>query len=372
MLPYLAILAFIPLAAIAFRPQYDKGIRILYCWIVFGMLAFLAMVRSSAVGIDTQQFVDAYRAIGEDPSFSFSTYRYEHGFTLLCRLLYQISPDSQLLLMVTGAFVVFSIGYTVYALSMDVALSAFLFVAMTNYTLYLNAMRQAIAIGFIMLGYCCFIRRKWIPAVFLLFCATEFHQSAWLLPLCLVMTLLAFTWRTLIFYVIATLVCFVGSAQVSALITSFLGKERLYDPTFMGANYFGALIRLLFTLTIVTLCFFYMPPQSRRSHGQCDVSQVVRLYQHILMLWLLFTAIGVRVEILGRLSYYFGAMVILIIPQALSKVSSPEKTYVSVGFGGVCLAYFLIIGIARPEWHGAIPYHADFEAVANVFKDIIC
>ncbi|NBH69450.1 EpsG family protein [Bifidobacterium pseudolongum] len=372
MLPYLAILAFIPLAAVTLRPQESKGTRLLFCWCIFGPLAFLAMVRSYTVGIDTSQFVTAYREIGEDRNFSFSSYRYEHGFTLLCKILNMISPESQLLLLVTGFFIIFSVGYTVYKMSSDVALSAFLFVAMTNYTLYLNAMRQAIAIGFILLGYCQVIQRKWFSAIFLFVCATEFHQSAWLVLLCFVITLLPFSWKTFTSYIVVTVICFVGSAQLSASLSAILGKERLYDPTFMGANYFGALIRLLFTLSIVLLCFLYLPPRRPASGGRSNLTRTASLYQHILMLWLLFVALGVRVEILARLSYYFGAMVILIIPFALRSVPQPERSYVRVGFCAVCLAYFLIIGIARPEWHGAIPYHTDFSSVANIFRSIFC
>ena len=370
MIPYLAVLAFIPIAAVILKPQQSRGARLLFCWIIFGILALLAMVRSCTVGIDTKQFVMAYEEIGSDPSFSFSSYRYEYGFTLLCRLLYHISPDSQLLLIVTGAFIVYTVGYSVYKLSTDVALSAFLFIGMTTYTLYLNVMRQAIAIGFVLLGYCKLMQRKWITAVLLLFCATEFHQSARLAILCFIITLLPFTWKTLIVYLITTILCFMGSNQLSTALSSFLGKERLYDPSFMGANYFGALIRLLFTLCIVIMCFFYFPPKSRFSCYENRAMRMAGVYQHILMLWLLFVAIGVRVEILGRLSYYFGSMVIIIAPFTLSGVLPSERNYVRVILGAVCLAYFMVIGMARPEWHGAIPYSTDFSAVGNVFRSI--
>ena len=53
MLPYLSILAFSPIASMILKPQHSKGARLLFCWIIFGILALLAMIRAYTVGIDT-------------------------------------------------------------------------------------------------------------------------------------------------------------------------------------------------------------------------------------------------------------------------------------------------------------------------------
>ena len=77
------------------KPQHSKGARLLFCWIIFGILALLAMIRAYTVGIDTPQFIGAYQDIGFNSSFSLNQYRYEPGFTILCKLLNYVNKEGK-------------------------------------------------------------------------------------------------------------------------------------------------------------------------------------------------------------------------------------------------------------------------------------
>lgn len=366
MLVYLAVLAIIPILAIIMKPSQSRTMRLLYVWIIFGTLAVLAMCRGYTVGVDTQQFVSVYQNIGLNPSFSLEEYRYEPGFTILCKLLNSISLEPQLLLVVTGAFILFTVGYTVYSLSDDVALSAFMFVAMTTYSTYLNVMRQAVAIGFVLLGYNQYVKRKWISSIIFFYIATLFHTSSWIVLIVLALTLLPFTKKTLLSYLFITAVMFIFSNQVTSVVAAMMGKERFYDPDHSGANYFGALIILMFTFCIVCLCFFYMGINSSND-GKTTESV---LYRHTLMLWLMFVAMGVKVEVMNRFSYYFGIISILVVPYALIHVKGKERYWVRILFCGICFVYFLSVELWRPEWHGVVPYVMNYDGLSRLFKDI--
>lgn len=367
MLPYLSILAFIPIASMILKPQHSKGARLLFCWIIFGILALLAMIRAYTVGIDTPQFIGAYQDIGFNSSFSLNQYRYEPGFTILCKLLNYVSNEPQLLLIVSGAFIMYAVGYTVYHLSRDVALSAFLFVSMTMYTAYLNVMRQAIAVGFILLGYCKLLDRRWGFAVCFFLSATLFHQSAWLVLFTLPLTFFRFNKKVLFTYLLSILVMCIFSNKLTSFLAWILGREQLYSSEFMQANYFGALIQLMFALSVTMMCFFYL----YNAPIECEsANRVSVFYKHILMLWITFLAVGMRVEILNRLSYYFGIIVILIVPYVFSRIKRKERFWVMILFCIVCIAYFIIIGVYRPQWHGSIPYEFNIEGVSQVFYDI--
>lgn len=366
MLVYLSILAMIPIMALIMKPSQSRAMRLLYVWIVFGALAILAMFRGYTVGVDTNQFVSVYQNIGLNPSFSLDEYRYEPGFTLLCRFLNGISPEPQLLLVVTGAFILFAVGYTVYRLSNDVALSAFMFVAMTTYCTYLNVMRQAVAVGFVLLGYNLYIKHNWIGAIAFFYIATLFHSSAWVVLVAMALTFVSFTKKTLVAYLLVTAVMFVFSNQVTSILATLMGKERFYSPGHSGTNYYGALIILIFTATIVFMCFFYMGVDSDEETN--SVKPI--LYRHILMLWLMFVAMGVKVEVMVRFSYYFGIMSICIVPYALLNAKGKERYWVKMLFCGVCLSYFLIVEICRPEWHGVVPYVMNYDGLTKLIKDI--
>ena len=365
MLVYLIVLATIPVLALIVRPSQSRTMRLVYVWMMFGILALLAMCRGYTVGVDTHQFVSVYQNVGLNPSFSLDEYRYEYGFTILCWLLNFITPEPQILLMVTGAFTLFAVGYAVYRLSDDVALSSFIFVAMTTYGMYLNVMRQAVAIGFVLLGYVRYIKRKWISAISLFYISTLFHTSAWLVLVLLLLTLLPFNRTSLVMYLCATTVMFIFSNQVTSVIAVILGKEQFYDPNHSGSNYYGALIQLIFVACIVFMCFLYMGVNAEENGPFKDL-----FYRHMLMLWLMFVAMGVKVEVMNRLSYYFGAMAMIIIPYALRQVGGRERFWVRTLFCSICLIYFLVIEICRPEWHGVVPYVMNYEGVKKVIEDI--
>lgn len=370
MIPYIVVIACIPLFDVLLKPARSKSLRLLYVWIIFGMLAILAMIRSSTVGVDTQQFVSAYEDIGSNPSFSLDQYRYEYGFTLLCRLLYGISPNPQLLIMVSGAFIVFSVAYTVYHYSYDVALSAFIFLTMCTYFSYLNVMRQAIAVGFVLLGYSRLLRRKWVTAAILFLAAVEFHQSAWLVLFAMLIAILPYSKKTTVIYVCVIVVTFLGSSQVTSFLATLLGREQFYSEAHSGSNYYGALIKLIFFSCIVFMCFHYMSPRYFGSKSTLATQRILQFYQHILMLWIMFAALGVKVEVMSRLGQYFSALVLIIVPFALSRAPIQEWYWVVAIFCIVSFLYFLIIAISRPEWTGAIPYTTNLEGVWQVIKDI--
>lgn len=370
MVPYLIVLSFILILAYILKPNFNPRMRLLYVWIAFGTLAIMAMIRDETVGADTVQYTGAYEQIGSNPQASLDQFRYEHGFSLLCRWLYRICPNSQFLIIVSSLFILFAVGHTVYRLSLDVTLSSFLFITLNQFFSYMNVMRQAIAIGFVLLGYCRLQKHKWVSAIVLFLIATQFHQSAWLVLLVSLLLFCPFTKFWFVFYLVTTVIMFFGSNMVTSMIAILLGRKQFYDPSHSESNYFGALIQLIFVACIVLMCFYYMPIQSKNNLDRSYVSKTVGIYQHALMLWLMFMAMGVRVEVMSRLSYYFGALAIIIIPYALNKAHDRARLYVKYAFCGVCLAYFLIIGLTRPEWYGVIPYTTNLVAVGNSIKAI--
>lgn len=365
MVPYLLVLLLIPILNLVINPAQNRNRRIIFSVGIFGLLTLLAAVRKYTVGIDTKQYTDSYMLIGKDADFSFSNYRYEYGFTLLCRFLNYISPEPQLLILVTSVFIFSVVGYTIYRFSDDVALSAFLFVSMTTYTLYLNAMRQAIAVAFMLLAYCMFRDDKKVFSLFFIIVATQFHKSAWLVLLVLPAIFSPFTNLTLFIYIVIIFGMFLGANYVTSVIAQILGREQFYDADHMAANYFGPVIQLIFIICIVIVYFFYTT--SQRVNKDKILLRENYFFRHILMLWIMFAAMGIRIEVMSRFSYYFAPFVLFALPFALSKASRKESFAAKFLLCTVCLLYFLIIGLLRPEWHGAIPYVADFLSVHNIF-----
>ena len=126
--------------------------------LVFIILAFTPFVaisgfRSFSVGVDTQQFVNAYsRIINMSPN-SFDLLRYEYGFSYFCWLLGKISTNPQILIFITSLFINISVGRFIYKNSDNVYLSVILYLLCNFFFSYMNIMRQAMAIAILLWGY---------------------------------------------------------------------------------------------------------------------------------------------------------------------------------------------------------------------------
>lgn len=362
---YLLQIFLIPLLALIIKPSSgNKSNRIAYAVAVGFVLVAVAAVRSYTVGVDTEQFCRAYLRIGVEGQAAFELERYELGFTALCLLLNYFTSDFQILIVAASMMSMIPVVYLVYKCSSSMPLSFFIYVTLNLYFGSMNIMRQAIAIGIIALAVPKLLNGKRIPYLVAVVCATLFHQSAPIALLLIPLSLLGFTGRTFSFYLLAAAVVFILSSSIVSIVTLVLGQEALYDATFMSSNYFGALIQVAVTLVCCALCTNYFGV-SKRAGVESDRDA---LLQHAMMLWLIFMVFAMQVTIIGRLSYYFSLFAILALPEALERIPKSERGIVLIAVCAAFFLYFVVIGIARPEWFEAIPYTADLDRFFNLFR----
>ena len=358
MYQYFACMAYIAILGMIVRPSKGKRRRAVFLALSFVVLIALASVRSYTVGMDTMMYWTHYGYIGRAGVRAFETVRFEPGFTALCLLLYQISPSPQLLFFTTSVLIYVPVAYFIYRESDNPALSTFLFVALTIYTQYLCLMREGIAIALVLVATTFLTRGKKIPFILLIVLAMLFHRSAIACLALLFADRLGFKGKHIAVYIALFAAMFVYASAFSDFVASLLSKDRLYREKFMGSNYYGALIRTLFYGLLVFLSVNYIEVGKRR--GVIPDDARVRVIEHALMLWLLFSVLGMRIQIWGRVSCLFQPFVLIAIPLAL-KVPPPKERFLMTAL--ICLAaiaYFVIVGVFRPEWQGAIPYEVGF------------
>lgn len=364
MFVYLVILSVILLLGlIMMGPKTSESNKKVYVAIVTLMLFVVAAFRSFQVGVDTQQFCEAYIRIGREGAAAFNIERYEYLFTALCLGLNKLSGNYQLLIVVSSALCTMPVAYLIYECSENATMSFFLYVTMNMYFSSMNTMRQSMAIGVLAVGLVWFMRGKTWPFVVSALIASLFHQSAIFVLVLLFVRRLPFGKRELMLYFAAAAVVFMFSGPIVSLVASLYGRETLYSNEFMGSNYYGALINAAVSLVCCFLCANYLSVSRKRGEeGVWDA-----FLMHGLMLWLVFDVFGMQVEIVGRLGMYFMLFVILAIPAALNRVPDNERRIVIMVTGASFLVYFAVIGVMRPEWYGAIPYVADIDSVVRIF-----
>ena len=352
---YIAIMAFVALfGAILCREGEGKKTK-LYVAACFVALTLIAAVRSDMVGVDTSQFCRAYAHIGVTPWSSLGdSFRYEWGFLVLCKLLNYISSDPQLLIAVSSLIINVPIGIFIYRNSTKPGLSIFLYLGLTLYTQNMNIMRNAMAVAVVLLAFEALKERRNVLFFALIALATGFHQTAPFLLILWPLWRLGFNRKTLLVYCVLCVGLFVFAIPASDLLATLLGRDRIYNESFTGSNYFGALFKVLLALFITGVIFNYMRVGQKRGVA---LTQVDRFYCHMLMLWIMFAALGMQIEIFARIGVYFNIFAVVGVARALRFVNNKgERAFVELLIGSVALCYFVIIGLYRPEWQGAIPY----------------
>lgn len=358
----LAILALV-LGAVM-RPTTNDRRAKAYVVVIFALLICLAALRSQTVGVDTKQFASAYVRIGDEGWAAFGLERYEPGFTAMCLFLNLFSGNYQLLIVVTSVLIYAPIGVMVRKHSANVVLSCFLFITLNLFTGYMNVMRQGLSVAFILLAGFAFMKGKRGMFALLILVASLFHVYALTAIVLWPLSRVGFGKRCLLGYALAFLVGIFGINLVVEFAQMLLRRQEVYDPTFMGSNYFGAVIQFAFAGIISLVAINYLHVLSKRTPD--GKGENLAFYQHCLMLWTFFMLLGIQVEVFSRLAYYFQIFAIFAIPLALTAPSAKERGIVQLVLCAVCFAYFVIIGVFRPEWQGVIPYVIDFENIIDI------
>lgn len=344
-------------------PKSTANNKKAYVIIIAFALFFVAAFRSYKVGVDTKQFCDAYVRIGYEGVAAFELERYEYLFTGLCLVLNKISRNYQLLIIVSSALCTFPVAYLIYSCSEDVSLSLFLYVTLNMFFSSMNTMRQSMAIGVLAIGLVWLMKGKNWPFVLSVLVAFLFHRSAVFALVLLLVRGRDFSNRNFVLYLLGAAFAFLFSGPIVRAVTAAYGRDVLYTEEFMGSNYYGALINAAVALVCCVLCVNYFSI----AHKKGEDGPYDGFFMHGMMLWVLFAVFKMRVEIVGRLMYYFMPFAILAIPTAFKRVQGQERQIVTMAVCACFLIYFVVIGIARPEWYGVIPYVADLHSVLTIF-----
>lgn len=362
-----------------FKVNSTKTKQLVFLIFVFTILAITASLRSYNVGIDTEQFCRNYMIINAVGWENSSALRYEFGFFALCKILNYISTNPQLLITVSSCFICFSVGRFIYKNSNDVIFSSFLFISLNIFSMYLNVMRQAIAIAIILFAIE-FLKKPNIKNIIIyiliVILAMQFHNSAIVMIIPLFFTRLKYTNISFIATIIASAASFVLSSFLwNIMIKLFPSYSEYSNSVFTESNYFAAAINALICIFILIsgLAFAGKNIRSQKetkallinfetpgNNGKLILSYDINAY--LLSFALIFLVLAMRMTLFNRFSIYFTIFYITWIPNiAQSMTIKKDKAFLTFILTVFTLAYFLVVAIFRPEWYGVIPYQFFWE-----------
>lgn len=333
-----------------------------YLLFVFSLFVLVASLRSYNVGIDTEQYYRYYSGIG---CTDYADSRYEFGFFALCKLLHFISPDPQLLLAVSSCFISFSVGRFLYRNSGDVIFSSCLYLTLNLFAMYLNAMRQALAIAVILFGieYLKIPRRKnRICYILTVLLAMQFHISAAVMLLPLFFIKRRYTAVSFLFTIGISAAVFVLHPVIVQAAASLSGRFDAYLTSQYGvSNYFASVINLTLCLVILLFGLVFAGKSRRPAFGFDEYlgknTLCYDLNAYMLSFAVPFLVMAVRTTFLSRFSLYFTVFYLPWIPNVIKSITDrANRVTVALLVFLLTLFYYGIVAWFRPEWYGVIPY----------------
>lgn len=322
--------------------------------IIFICLFLVSAFRNYSVGVDTIQYYQYYTIIGNYSGWDYSHFRYEPGFFYLCKVLFIITSEPQMLLIITSAFINFSVYYFIRKNSENYYLSALIYIIFNIYFSTMNTMREWLAISFILLAFSFLVNRKYLVfSLFILF-AVCFHNAAWASLLLLPAAIFRKKKVLYLLLVIGAFIIFIFYASFYEYISKLFGYSD-YNEKFTTSNYYGALLVFVESFVILLVIYLYL------FLNGCFTSIIENEKSSLLLscsiIYLCFLAAVMRVNLFNRISGFFEIFIIITIPNLLTKVNNYRDRIILESIAIVImLISFFVIGYSRPEWLGCIPY----------------
>jgi hypothetical protein len=357
MLIYLSVLGVALILPLFININENEKAKKRYLVFVFSLVALVSALRGITVGTDTRQFCNAYIEIGHLSWDRVFALRYEPGFIFLCKLLNYISDSYQLLLIVSSCFISFSFARFIYKNSDDAMVSAVVFFCMF-YAFTLSAMRQSIAVCFLLFGLEFLKEKKHHKFLIFVLLAASFHYSAVVCVVFIILYKFIITYKVLLPLTVVFVIIYLN---YESLVSIFLRA----DVFGMYANYIGSVfdvqdtvtrpLKILMALSI--LFFLSVTVKDKIKQEGIKYSFIVNM----LLVWAAIEAFAMNMLILSRFIPYFDFITLLAVPKSLKNIEGklPRGVF-TLSVSVLMFAYFYITRINKNDI-GLLPYRFFWE-----------
>lgn len=290
--------------------KYSSGLF----WCVVAVLVFVASFREGFV--DTAVYKKIYSQLGTDIANvdAENLKAMERGFLVFMVMLNHISPDPQLMVIVTSVVTMGISLCIIKKYSYDLPLSLFLFLTL-SYMGQMNGIRQVMAGAILQLAMMCLINRKPIPYIILVLLLSNFHTSILvMIPLYFVICGKRLNWVVLLFIVAVFLSFLMPDLAYKAM--GQLLEDSVYLAYLDNEKRMGVM-RLAVALCplVLTIMMCYVMP---RTGTKNDRLLDVLINAHIVNVG--FVALGTTMVYFARIGMYVSFSMTLLLPRAIHEL----------------------------------------------------
>lgn len=248
---------------------------------------------------------------------------FEIGFVLFCKFIGTLCSNHQIMLFASALVSIVPVGYYIYKNSKNAWLSMMVYTALPFFgPAYFSAIRQGIAIGFVVYSYELIKRKKLIGFILVILLASTFHSSA-------IVTLVAYPMYH--FRMDRESLMIGGLVILGAVfllrIPLFLVLARIVDEDAQMTASSAVNLFLLLTFLYI-LCVAFKKQQDDNMRGSVNLFWIACAAQS-------FSGIS---NMAGRVAWYFMPVLIILIPNLVVDMQIKEK---AIRRPAICLAGLL-------------------------------
>lgn len=345
----------------------------------FACLAIISMLRSYNVGRDLQAhyYKTFLRVVNMDWNNLF-TLGYENGYLVFYKIISMFTGDGQWMIAIHALLVIGITGWFIYRNSDDVVMSTFMFITTNTWFMYMNIMRQAMAVSIVLIALEIWKKKEWKIKRYILYAlivllAMQFHSSAFIAFIIPIFDYLPFKRKHIFISTVVMIASFALYNQLFKAVSLLQVGKRDYTEFYSSSGeainiislYFVFIYALIFIIGTVSLVYYkYKENQSSNLNvtDENGFSNSFILYMVLVLVVCRIT--GLKINIMARMTYYFMPFVYILLPRAIASFRNySNKKIVKYGIYALMTAAFVWLTYrSAASMYGTVPYQFFWES----------
>lgn len=355
----------------------------IYIFLLFGVMILVSSLRKYTIGIDLyKQYYNLFIRSTNMRWSDIDGTAYDIGYVAFNKIIAIFTADPQWFIAVQSAIVLSITGWFILKYSNDVVMSTFLFIANNTWFMYMNVLRQSLAISIILIAIDVWQKKEWRIKRYIIFgmllvLAASFHSSALLMIVIPIIENIKFKRNQILVSGLLVGITLLMYDKLFQLASVFVGFRRSYSTYYEGTaagmssinlnSLYGILIYVFF----FALAYYTLVYKKQRIEKQVDsvgmdsVNSEIRvsLLMYMTLFLIICRVLVWRSSIIGRMAYYFIPFTWILVPKAIQAYSGRRNRLILrmlIYLGGI-LAFLWVGYNSANILYGTVPYEFFWE-----------
>lgn len=314
----------------------------------------LSAFRDSSIGNDTKSYLTIFERVRLG-QIDLKNTNFEVGYVKLNEYIAFLFSNSQSIIIITSIIIYSAYYLFIKKFSVSPIFSVFLFLTLGYFGNSVNLLRQQLALSIIFLAWNYLRKDKFMISACLILFASLFHNTALVFLLAILLKKVKINRFSIAIFTVVTVVGYIIYAPILHL---FLRAFPVYN-SYIGSIYMNGEIRLASIMNLLLLIFIFIlglifKPSKDSEYFSYKDWNMMTVY---IMVSISLTVLSLNFNLIARATDYFSIFSILYIPGIIRSIKN-KQLKLTIGFLViiVCLSFFFIVQLYRPEWNVIYPY----------------